>query len=348
MVSSIVREIPALDLLYLGGHSMTRRLLILFLACALVAVVALPAKSYVAYYTHVSFLETLTKDILKLMPRAMGSYIFNNRWDFERGMTFMTRDIRSNPGKMKDLEEIRREAYARLMRDIPYCVQAFKGGELKLDTAPANLAGRLGMIAYSIILLKTPEFPDLEYLRRFSMLMDELVADSQIDVFVYYDGYGDFNSLGELMERFKPFDIPSFRHVKNDTYAATMKEDVFAIFRAPDKFNRQIVLTDQDVNDIYSNIVNDIIDTYTYIWKCSGMDLQHPSYSAPPGTIIARASRRKVISGGMLSRPALLPQPPTETFEELPPPAEEEGTPTAPEETPAEVSPPETGTPPGR
>lgn len=329
---------------------MTRKLLLLFVACALVAFVALPAKSYVAYYTHVSFLETLTKDILKLMPRAMGSYIFHNRWDFERGMTFMTRDIRSNPGKMKDLEEIRREAYARLMRDIPYCVEAFKGGEIKLDTTSANLSGRLGMIAYSIILLKIPEFPDLEYLEKFSMLLDELIADSQIDVFVYYDGYGDFNSLGELMERFKPCDTPAFRHVKNDLYAAIMKEDIFAVFRAPDKFNRQIVLTDHDVNEIYSNIVNDIIDAYTYIWKCSGMDLQHPSYSAPPGTVIARASRRRVISGGVLSRPPLPSPPVTEVLEELPPASEEAGTSTSPgeEAPPAEVPPSEAGAPPSR
>ncbi|MBI4961806.1 MAG: hypothetical protein HY913_00880 [Desulfomonile tiedjei] len=313
---------------------MTRRFLLLFVACALIVAVALPAQGYVAYHTHVSFVESLTKDILKLMPRSMGSYIFQNRWDYERGMTFMTRDIRSSPGKMKDLEEIRREAYARLMRDIPYCVQALKGGDIKLDTSSANLSGRLGMIAYSIILLKMPEFPDLEYLERFSMLLDELIADSQVDVFVYYDGYGDFNSLGELMERFKPFDVPAFRHVKNDLYAATMKEDVFAIFRAPNKFNRQIVLTDQDVNDIYSNIVNDIVDTYTYIWKCSGMDLQHPSYSAPPGTVIARPSRRKIISGGVLSRPPLPAPPVAETFEE-PLPLEE----TAP--TPGEVPSPE-------
>jgi len=329
---------------------MTRRLLLLFVACALVAVVALPAKSYVAYYTHVSFLQTLTKDILKLMPRSMGSYIFHNRYDFERGMTFMTRDIRTTIGKVKDLEEIRKEAYARLMRDIPYCVQALKGGEIKLDTSSGNLSGRLGMIAYSIILLKIPEFPDLEYLERFSMLLDELVADSQIDVFVYYDGYGDFNSLGELMERFKPVDIPAFRHVKNDLYAAIMKEDVYAIFRAPDKFNRHIMLTDHDINEIYSNIVNDIIDAYTYIWKCSGMDLQHPSYSAPPGTVIARASRRRVISGGVLSRPPLPPPPVTEGLEELPPPSEEEGTQTSPGEVPpSEATPPEPGTPaPGR
>jgi len=329
---------------------MTRRLLPLLAAFALVAAAIVPAKGYVAYDTHVSFLESLTRDILKLMPRSMGSYVFHNRWDFERGMTFMTRDILSNPGKMKDLEEVRRDAYARLMRDIPYCVKAFKGGEIKLDTSDANVAGRLGMIAYSILLLKMPEFPDLEYLTKFSMLLDELIADSQIDVFVYYDGYGDFNSLGELMERFKPFDVPAFRHVKNDLYAPTMKEDVFAMFRAPDKFNRLIVLTDQDVNDIYSNIVNDILDAYVYIWKCSGMDLSHPSYSAPPGTVIARASRRHVLSGGVLSRPPL-PRPPlSETGEEVTS-TEEEG-PIAPssEEAPsAETPAPEERTPaPGR
>ena len=88
-----------------------------------------------------------------------------------RGMTFMTREIQVNPGKCKDLEEIRREAYERLSRDIPYCVEAFKGGEIKLDTAASNVAGRLGMIVYSIMLQKMPAFPDLEYLEKFSMVL---------------------------------------------------------------------------------------------------------------------------------------------------------------------------------
>jgi hypothetical protein len=279
---------------------------------------AWPASGYVIYDTHVHFFKALTKDLVKLMPRAMGSYIYQNRYDFYRGMTFMTRDIEFNPAKLKDLEEIRREAYARLMRDIPYCVQAFKGGEIKLDTAPANLAGRLGMIAYSICLLKMPDFPDVEYLDKFSRILDEVISDSQIDVFVFYDGYGDFHSLGELMDRLKETTSPSFKHVRNENYAGRMKEDVFAMFRPADKFLRQITLTDQDLNEIYSNIVNDVLDAYVYIWKCSGMDLAHPSYAAPPGTVINRPSRRRAIAGGILSRPPLPPAPPAILTEDVP------------------------------
>ncbi len=133
----------------------------LILAGLLVIIIASPASAYIPYDTHEMFLETVTRDLLKLLPRAMGSYIYNNRYDFLRGMTFMTRDIRVNL-KNKDLEEIRREAYARLMRDIPFCAEALKGGELKLDTSATNIAGRLGMIAYSIILVKMPAFPDVE------------------------------------------------------------------------------------------------------------------------------------------------------------------------------------------
>jgi len=267
----------------------------------------------VIYDTHVHFLEALTKDVVKLMPRAMGSYIYQNRYDFMRGMTFMTRDIRFNPRKLKDLEEIRREAYERLMRDIPYCVQAFKGGEIKLDTAPANLAGRLGMIAYSIILLKMPDFPDVEYLDKFGVVLDETIGSSLIDIFVYYDGYGDFHSLGELMERFKQTTTPVFKHIRNETYAGRMKEDVFAMFRPENKFLRQMILTDHDVNEIYSDVVNDVLDAYVYIWKCSGMDLAHASYAAPPGTVINRPSRKRAIAGGILSRPA--PPPPAPLVE---------------------------------
>lgn len=297
---------------------MPRSILRWVVACALVAVMAMPASAYVIYDTHVHFLETLTKDMLKFMPRAMGSYIYQNRYDFMRGMTFMTRDIQFNPGKLKDLEEIRREAYERLMRDIPYCVQAFKGGELKLDTAPANLAGRLGMIVYSITLLKMPDFPDVEYLEKFSMILDEVIAGSLIDVFVFYDGYGDFHSLGELMDRLKQTTTPSFKHVRNDNYPGQMKEDVYAMFRPADKFLRQMTLTDHDVNEIYSNIVNDALDALVYIWKCSGMDLAHPSYAAPPGTIITRPSRRRAIAGGILSRPPLPAPPPAILTEEAP------------------------------
>lgn len=132
----------------------------LILVGLLVIIIASPASAYVSYETHSSFLETVTRDILKLLPRAMGSYIYQNRYDFIRGMTFMTRDIRVNL-KNKDLEEIRREAYERLMRDIPFCMEALKGGELKLDTSATNIAGRLGMIAFSIYLVKIPTFPDL-------------------------------------------------------------------------------------------------------------------------------------------------------------------------------------------
>ena len=68
----------------------------LILAGLLVIIIASPASAYIPYDTHKMFLETVTRDILKLLPRAMGSYIYNNRYDFMRGMTFMTRDIRVN------------------------------------------------------------------------------------------------------------------------------------------------------------------------------------------------------------------------------------------------------------
>jgi len=286
---------------------LSRKVAKLIVAGLLLIVIASPASAYVAYDTHVSFLEIVTKDTLKLLPRAMGSYIYNNRYDFMRGMTFMTRDIQASTLKNKDLEEIRREAYARLMRDIPFCTEAFKGGELKLDTSSTNVAGRLGMIAYSIMLVKMPAFPDLEYLEKFSIALDEVIVEHLIDIWLFYDGYGDFHSLGELMERLQPEDMPRFKHVRNDSYASTMKEDPFVIFRAPDKFNRNLLMTDVDMNYVYNNIVNNILDAFVYIWKCSGMDLSHPSYAAPPGTVIKRASRRAMLSGGVLSRPAPLP-----------------------------------------
>ncbi|MGO9122452.1 MAG: hypothetical protein ACLQPD_33165 [Desulfomonilaceae bacterium] len=310
----------------------------LILVGLLVIIIASPASAYVAYETHASFLETVTRDILKLLPRAMGSYIYNNRYDFMRGMTFMTRDVRVDL-KNKDLEEIRREAYERLMRDIPFCTEAFKGGELKLDTSATNIAGRLGMIAFSIYLVKIPAFPDVEYLDKFSMALDEIIVENLIDLWLFYDGYGDFHSLGELMERLTPEDMPRFRHVRNDSFAAIMKEDPFVMFRAPDKFNRMMLLTDVDINTVYNNIINDILDAFVFIWKCSGMDLAHPSYAAPPGTIITRASRRAMLSGGVLSRSAPLParQP------ELGAPAEEAeavpGTESAPGERGPEAEP---------
>ena len=58
----------------------------------------------------------------------MGAYIYQNRYDFFRGITFTLRNIMENPGKQKDLEEVRNQAYTRLMRDIPFCIEALKGG----------------------------------------------------------------------------------------------------------------------------------------------------------------------------------------------------------------------------
>jgi len=309
----------------------TRSLKLLLVVYVLVIVTALPSSAYVPYDSQVFFFEAVVKDMLKLLPRSMGQYIFQNRYDFLRGMTFMTRDIQFNPAKLKDMEEIRREAYERLMRDIPYCVEALKGGELKLDTMPANLAGRLGMIARSIILLKMPDFPDLTYLERFSMAMEGMITDSLIDVWLFYDGYPDFNSLGELMERLKPEDMPTFKHVRNETYVSQMKEEIYAVFRAPDKFNKNIILTDVDVNGVYNNQVNNILDAFVYIWKCSGMDMAHPSYAAPPGTVISRPKRLSVArSAGTLAKPSTQ-QP---TIEAQPP--QQERTPPQPPIPPVE------------
>ncbi|MBM3300182.1 MAG: hypothetical protein FJY85_09525 [Deltaproteobacteria bacterium] len=283
---------------------MARRILSLAPIALCIMMMTLPAHGYVAYDTHLRFLEFVTRDILRLLPRAMGSYIYQNRYDFTRGMTVMTRDIVVNPLKIRDLEEIRKDAYARLMRDIPYCVEAFKGGEIKLDTSHANLAGRLGMIGYSIILLKIPEFPDLIYLEKFSRSLDELISEGVIDVWVFYDGYGDYNSLGELMESLRANDMPSFKHVRNKNFNATMREDMYAFFRAPDQFEKQIVLSNRQINDVYSNIINSMVDAYMYIWQTSGMELSHPSYAAPPGTIIDRPSRRRILMGGSVQKPA--------------------------------------------
>lgn len=174
-----------------------------------------------------------------------------------------------------------------------------------MDTSPSNLAGRLGMIAYSISLLKVPATPELHYLEKVYATVESAIADSQLDIFLYYDGYGDFNSLGELMERLQPEGMPTFIHVRNDKYPGIMKEDHFAMFRPPPRFEQAIVLTDKDINRLYSSIVNSIADTFVFIWKTSGMDLAHPSYSAPPATVIKRDSRRTSLSAGVLARPVL-------------------------------------------
>ncbi len=282
---------------------MVRALKNLLPAFLLLILLTVPAHAYVPYDSHVEFLRSVTKDVLRLIPRSMGQYIYQNRYDFLRGMTFVDRDLMSNPGKIIDLEEVRSRSYARLMRDIPYCVAAFKGGAIKLDTSQANLAGRLGMIGKSIVLTKMPEFPDLKYLDRFSRALDALVAESVIDIWVFYDGYGDYNSLGELMESLRSDTTPTLKHVRNPHFNAQTREDMYSIFRAPDKFNRQIVLTNRDVNNIYSDMINSIADAYTYIWKHSGMDLAHPSYAAPPGTIIDKPSRRRLLSGGAVQKP---------------------------------------------
>jgi hypothetical protein len=298
-------------------------------ACLFAIIMALPVHAYIPYDSHVFFLDTVTKDTLKLIPRSMGQYIFQNRYDFGRGMTFTVRDIQFNPLKTKDLEEIRREAYERLMRDIPYCIDALKGGELKLDTNPNNLAGRLGMIAKSVILIKMPDFPDLEYLVKFSMNLDDIITNSLINVWVFYDGYPDFKCLGEVMERLKPEEIPMLRHSKNPDYPVQMKEDPYAQFRAPSKFYRNLILTSEDVNRIYNAQINAIADVFTFIWKCSGMDLAHPSYAAPPGTVISRP--RRGMSVIALPPPLTLPPPPEAEVPPLagsgappPPPSSEE------------------------
>lgn len=256
------------------------------------------------------YFEVMCGDLLKLLPRAMGKFIYENRYDFHRGITFIIRDIEGNPLKQKDLEEIRREAYARLMRDIPYCVEAFKGGELHLDTSASNLAGRLGMIAYSIAILKLPMFPDEKYQGRVSTALASAIVDNQIDVWLFYDGYGDFHSLGELMERLHEEGMPRFRYARNDLYAIKMREDTYSMFRAPDKFETYMLVTNVELNALYNNIVNNIADAYVYIWKCSGMDLAHPSYAAPPGTVIERASRRVTTFAAGQQRTTPLPTAP--------------------------------------
>ena len=267
--------------------------------------VTLPAQGQEAYDDEVRFMEVLAKDVIMLLPRAMGRFIYENRYDFYRGMTFTFRDLRSDQLKLRELEELKRQAFARLSRDIPYCVEAFKGGEFKLDTSPGNLSGRLGMIAYSTMLQNLPPFPDLEYFNNFYMQFEQLLGANIIDVWVYYDGYGDFNSLGEVMERLRPKGLPELTLRRNPYYPVKMKEDTFSMFRPPNKHDAFLLLTDVELNDMYNEIINDIADVYVYIWKCSGMDLSHPSYSAPPGTTISRPSRRRQIRGAVAAVPSL-------------------------------------------
>ncbi|MBI5251073.1 MAG: hypothetical protein HY912_16415 [Desulfomonile tiedjei] len=263
-------------------------------------------------------MKTMTGDVVKLLPRALGNYIYQNRHDYFRGVTFALRNVLENPGKQLDVEEVRTRSYERLMRDIPFCIEALKGGELKLDTNPGNISARLGMIAYNTLLASMPAFPDLKYFATFGTTLAAALNDNQIDIWLYYDGYGDFHSLGELMERLRPQDMPSFTKVRNEAFATALKEDIFAVFRAPQRFDRHIVMTDTDINAVYSTAMNNILDVFMYIWKCSGMDMAHPSYSAPPGTIISRPSRRRVLSGGILSKlppPIVTPTAAASTFE---------------------------------
>ncbi len=281
----------------------TRRLIKLLPTGLLLLIMVCPAHSQqVPYESNVVFMNTVAADLVKLLPRAMGSFLYRNRVGFARGMTFVERSIRVYPLKMRDLEELRGTAYARLMRDIPFCVQAFKGGDMKLDTSPSNLAARLGMISYWIFLQKLPAFPDLEYLEKFSLDYQRMIGDNIVDIWLFYDGYGDFESLGEVMERLKQEGMPTFRHVRNDAYGVRMREDTYAMFRAPRKYNRNMLFTNVDLMHIYNTSMNATLDAFVYIWKASGMDLAHPSYAAPPGTVVKRASRRRFIHGGALTR----------------------------------------------
>ncbi len=255
--------------------------------------------AYRNYDLHAAFLQTLVKDVVKLLPRAMAYYIYQNDYDFFRGSTFMLRNMENGPRKLKDPEEIRREAYARLLVDIPYVVEAFNGGEIKQDSSHANIASRLGMIAFSIYLLKLPDTPDLVYLRWLRTSFEALIVENSIDLRVYYDGYQDFLSLGELMERLQPEFTATLIMRENNEYAAQMREDPFSMFRPPERMKKHIILTDVEANRIYGAAVNGILDAYVYIWKCSGMDLAHPSYSAPPYTMIyRRAAGKSVVQKG--------------------------------------------------
>ncbi len=256
----------------------------------------------VPYETNVSFSETVAADLVKLLPRAMGKFLFENRVGFARGQTFINRSVRVYPLKMRDLQEIRKRAFANLMRDIPYCVEALKGGDIKLDSSSSNVAARLGMISYWIFLQKMPAFPDPEYLEKFNLQFERLIAYNYVDIWLFYDGYGDFNSLGALMERFKEQGMPTFHHVVNQEYTVRMRGDTYSMYRAPSKFKRNMLLTNVDIGKLYNEAMNCVLDAYLYIWKASGMDLAHPSYPIPPGTHISRPSMRRTIHGGTLAK----------------------------------------------
>ncbi len=54
----------------------TRMLSRIAVTALLVMIAAVPAQAYIPYDTHVMFLDMATKDMLRLLPRAMGSYIY--------------------------------------------------------------------------------------------------------------------------------------------------------------------------------------------------------------------------------------------------------------------------------
>ena len=164
---------------------------------------------------------------------------------------------------------------------------------------------------------------------------NEVIGGNLIDVWVYYDGYGDFNSLGELMERFQDGITPSYRYVRNKKFPVELREDIFSMMRFPKKFKEQMILNDAQVNYMYNEMVNGILDAYVFIWKCSGMDMAHPSYPVPPGTIISKPTQRKVVTGGALQ--AMMQASQEREEEDLPEAIEEE----APEETPPPAAQPQ-------
>ncbi len=83
---------------------------------AIVSILALNrgVSAYNNYDLHVAFLQQLTKDAVKLMPRAMAYYIYQNDYDFFRGITFMIRGIEDGPRKLKDIEIIYRHPLLHL------------------------------------------------------------------------------------------------------------------------------------------------------------------------------------------------------------------------------------------
>lgn len=178
-----------------------------------------------------------------------------------------------------------------MLIDIPYCIEAFGEGQTKQDTSHANIASRLGLIAFSIYLLKLPGSPDLVYLKRFRTVFEELVVENSVNTKFYYDGYRDFLSFAELMERLQAEFTLTLVQRDNKGYAARMREDPFSMFRPPERMERHIIITDFEVNQIYEAIINGILDAYMYIWRCSGMELAHPLCSAPPYTTMFRHSR---------------------------------------------------------